>query len=233
MQVIPSIDVAGGRSRIVFWPGVSAGVGAPTDRPERIAQRFVELGARVVHVVDFDGARSGTPGNLESISRIAATVAVPLQVAGGLENPDAIRLAFAAGATRVVLSMSVVEQPDLVRRCLEVAGDWLAVGLDLRPAQFAAYPWRRTPVPDLRQVVVELAALGVGRFVLAHAGREPDLGELAALRAATRAEFLVAGGPADLGAVRRLRDAGIDGLILGEPLLSGALDFGAALEAAA
>lgn len=223
MQVIPSIDVAGGRSRIVFWPGVSAGVGAPTDRPERIAQRFVELGARVVHVVDFDGARSGTPGNLESISRIAATVAVPLQVAGGLENPDAIRLAFAAGATRVVLSMSVVEQPDLVRRCLEVAGDWLAVGLDLRPAQFAAYPWRRTPVPDLRQVVVELAALGVGRFVLAHAAR----------RAATRAEFLVAGGPADLGAVRRLRDAGIDGLILGEPLLSGALDFGAALEAAA
>ncbi|HEY6058472.1 MAG TPA: HisA/HisF-related TIM barrel protein, partial [Candidatus Limnocylindrales bacterium] len=130
MHVIPSIDVVGGRSRIVFWPGVSSGIGAPTDRPERIVQRFVELGARSVHIVDFDGARAGGPQNLDAVSRIAAMVAVPLQLAGGLESADAIRLAFAAGATRVVLAMSVAEQPGLVRDCLAVAGDWLAVGLD-------------------------------------------------------------------------------------------------------
>ena len=69
----PSIDVAGGRSRVVVWPGVSAGTGTPTDRPDRIAERFVELGARVVHVVDFDGARTGRPANLEAIGSIAAT----------------------------------------------------------------------------------------------------------------------------------------------------------------
>ena len=69
MQVIPAIDVEAGRSRVVFWPGASSGVGAPTDRPERIAERFVELGARVVHVVDFDGARTGAPGNLEAVGR--------------------------------------------------------------------------------------------------------------------------------------------------------------------
>ena len=77
MQVIPSIDLDRGRSRVVFWPGASTGVGAPTDRPDRIAERFVELGARVVHVVDFDGARAGTPGNLEAIGAIASRVAVP------------------------------------------------------------------------------------------------------------------------------------------------------------
>jgi phosphoribosylformimino-5-aminoimidazole carboxamide ribotide isomerase len=140
VQVIPSIDVAGGRSRVVFWPGVAAGVGAPTDRPDRIAERFVELGARVVHIVDFDGAQRGSPANLDVVGAIASRVAVPIQLAGGLEGPDQIRLAFAAGATRVVLAMNVVDDPPLLADCLRVAGDWLAVGLDPRPERPAAFP---------------------------------------------------------------------------------------------
>ena len=62
VQVIPSIDLDRGRSRVVFWPGASTGVGAPTDRPDRIAESFVERGARLIHLVDFDGARTGAPG---------------------------------------------------------------------------------------------------------------------------------------------------------------------------
>ena len=83
MQVIPSIDLDRGRSRVVFWPGVATGVGAPTDRPERIAQSFVERGARLIHLVDFDGARTGWPGNLEAVGTIASRIAIPIQVAGG------------------------------------------------------------------------------------------------------------------------------------------------------
>ena len=67
MQVIPAIDVERGRSRVVFWPGVSSGVGAPTDRPDRIAEHFVSVGAPLIHIVDFDGARAGSPMNLETV----------------------------------------------------------------------------------------------------------------------------------------------------------------------
>ena len=62
------------------------------------------MGARLIHLVDFDGARRGAPANLEVVGAIASRVAVPLQVAGGVDTADAIRLAFAAGATRVVLT---------------------------------------------------------------------------------------------------------------------------------
>ena len=115
MQVIPAIDLEKGRSRIVFWPGAASGVGSPTDRPDRIAEHFVGVGARMIHLVDFEGARTGQPANLEAVAQVAARVAIPIQLAGGLEGADNIRLAFAAGATRVVLSMSVVDDPGLLR----------------------------------------------------------------------------------------------------------------------
>jgi len=233
MDVIPSIDLAGGRSRVVYWPGVAAGVGAPTDRPERIVAQFVGLGARIVHLVDMDGARAGAPANLEAVGRIAATVAVPIQIAGGVEAADHVRLAFAAGATRVVLAMNVVDDPDRLRECLDVAGDWLAVGLDPRPERFAAFPWRRPVAPTLDGLLGELAHRGVRRVVLSHAGAAAGAEHLASLGRQHDLELLVAGGVSDLDGIRRLRQAGITGLILGEALLSGAIDYPAALEAAA
>lgn len=233
MQVIPAIDLEAGRSRIVYWPGAGAGIGAPTDRPERIAELFVAMGAPLVHLVDFDGARTGAPANLEAVGAIAARIAVPLQVAGGIESDDAIRLAFAAGATRVVLTTAIADRPDDLRACLAVAGDWLAVGLDPRPERLAAFSWRRTVPPTVESLVGELVAAGVARFVLSHGGAEPDLARTRDLVRSYDAEILVAGGIRDLDGLRRLRDTGVAGVILGEVLLSGAIDYPAAREAAA
>jgi phosphoribosylformimino-5-aminoimidazole carboxamide ribotide isomerase len=231
--VIPSIDVENGRSRLVHWPGAAAGVGSPTDRPERIAERFVAQGAQLIHFVDMDGARAGRPVNLEAVGRVAGRVAVPLQIAGGMEGADNIRLAFAAGATRVVVSMTVADRPELLRECLTVAGDWLAVGLDLRPERIAAYPWHRPAPPSLEGLAGELSDEGVRRLILSHGGARPDLGFLAGLARTLGVELFVAGGSVDLDAIKGLRDAAIAGIILGEPLLSGAVDFAKALEAAA
>lgn len=232
MLVIPAIDIAAGRSRVVFWPGVSAGVGAPTDRPEIIAEHFVQLGAPVIHVVDFDGARAGRPVNTDVLGAIASRVATPLQLAGGVDDADAIRLAFAAGATRVVASLVLADDPAALRSCLEVAGDWLAIGLDARPERLAAFPWRRGGAPSISDLLDELAGAGVRRIVVNHAG-VPVVGDVATAAAAAGLEVLAAGGARDVDAVRRLRDTGVAGIILGEALLSGAIDYAAALEAAA
>lgn len=233
MQVIPAIDLEGGRSRLVYWPGAAAGTGAPTDRPDRVAERFVALGARLIHLVDFDGARAGAPANLEAVGAIAGRVAVPLQVAGGVDSAEAIRLAFAAGATRVVLTTAVADRPDDLRDCLAVAGDWLAVGLDPRPERLAAFPWRRAAPPTVDMLVGELVGAGVARFVLSHGGADADLERTRDLVRTYDVEILVAGGVRDLDGLRRLRDTGANGVILGEVLFSGAIEYPAALEAAA
>jgi len=114
-----------------------------------------------------------------------------------------------------------------------VPRDWLAVGLDPRPDRLAAYPWRRPSPPTFGGLIEELTGRGVRRFVVSHGGVEPDVVSLSRLVAAHDADFLVAGGVADLDGIRRLRDAGIAGIILGQALLSGAIEFSAALEAAA
>lgn len=233
MQVIPSIDVKDGRSRIVFWPGVSTGVGAPTDRPERIAEHFVGLGAPLVHVVDFDGAVRGAPVNTDAIGAIASRVATPLQLAGGLDSPEAIRVAFAAGATRVVTTLAVADDPEVLRACLEAAGDWLAVGLDARADRLKAFTWHRASPPTLRELVSELAGRGVRRFVLGHATGDAEVAEIAALARTVDADLLIAGGVSDATGIRRMRDTGAAGIILGEALLSGAIDYQTAREAAA
>ncbi len=234
MQVIPSIDITKDRSRLVWWPGAASGSGTPTDRPDRIARGFVEMGAPAIHLVDLDGPGQGRPANLSTIGAVSRAVAVPLQLAGGVDGPEQIELAFAAGATRVVLPMWIAaEGPERLDACLRIAGDWLAVGLDARPQRLAEYPWKRFIPPTLEDLVGELVAAGVRRFVLSHGGAAPDLAALRSLMAGLDADVLVAGGVTSVETIAALRDAGVSAVILGEVLFTGALDLGVAIRAAA
>ncbi len=233
MDVIPAIDVEAGRSRVVYWPGASAGVGAPTDRPDRIAEQFVAQGARILHLVDFDGAQRAAPVNLEAVGAVASKVAVPLQLAGGLEAPDHVRLAFAAGATRVVLSVAIVERPDAWPGASRSRATGSRSASTRAPTGSRRSRGAAARSPTLDALVEELVARGVHRLVLTHGGQTPDAALIDALVRRHDADVVVAGGITDLDGVRRLRDAGVSGVILGAALLSGAIDFPRALEAAA
>lgn len=231
MYVLPSIDLQQGRSRLVWWPGASTGSGTPTDRPAKVAEAFVEQGAPAVHLVDLDGATQGAPANLEAIGAVARAVAKPLQLAGGVDGPEQIRIAFAAGATRVVMPLwAVVEDGALLAESLEVGGDWLAVGMDARRESLRGYPWRSRTEPTLEELVVELHGVGVRRFVFSHVG-DDGVELMRRLAEGLDAEVLVAGGVDSLDGLRGLRDAGVTGVILGEALFTGALDLGEAIAA--
>ena len=224
MNIVPSIDVQSGRSRLVLWPGAATGEGSPTDRPERIAEHFVKQGAAMLHVVDLDGAQRGAPANTEVIQRISRAVAVPLQLAGGVDGPEQIELAFACGATRVVVPLwAVAESVETLRACLGIARDWLAIGVDARPDRLAAYPWRSAQ-PSLDEIVALLATEGVRRLVVSH--WTPDsIGSLARLIRGHDLELQLACGATDAAGVDAARASGANALILGEAIFNGSIDF--------
>jgi phosphoribosylformimino-5-aminoimidazole carboxamide ribotide isomerase len=232
MEIIPSIDLVTGRARLVYWPGAATGEGVPTDRPDRIARQFVEAGASQLHLVDIDGARRGAPANTSAVQAVARAVAVPLQLAGGVDGPQQIELAFAAGATRVVLPLwAAIESPSRLAECLRVGGAWLAVGLDPRPDRLAEYPWPDGRRRSIDELVAWLAGEGVARLVLSHGGAQPDLGLLERL-SRHDVELQLAGGVTDPALLPALAATGISAVILGEALLNGSIEFSSALEAA-
>ncbi len=229
MQLIPSIDLRAGRSRLVFWPGASSGTGNPTDRPDRIARHFVELGAPAIHLVDLDGAAQGVPVATDAIAAVARAVGVPLQLAGGADGAEQIELAFAAGATRVVVPVwRVIESPETLEACLRVAGDWLAIGVDGREERLLDYPWRNRPIPTLDALIASLLDGGVRRIVLSH-WQGAALAVLVRGVESRRAELQLAGGVADLDGMREIRDSGASAVILGEALFNGSIDYEAGL----
>jgi phosphoribosylformimino-5-aminoimidazole carboxamide ribotide isomerase len=232
MLIVPSLDLKTGRSRLVFWPGAASGTGTPTDRPDAIARSFVELGAPLLHLVDLDGAVKGAPANTEAIQRISRAVAVPIQLAGGIDGPEQIELAFAAGATRVVVPLwAVAESVDTLRACLRVASDWLAIGMDARPERLGEYPWHG-PTPTFEELVIMLVGERVRRIVVSH-WTVDDLPRITDLANRHDVEIQLAGGATDLEMVQAARGAGAHSLILGEALFTGAVDYQAAVQATA
>lgn len=224
MKIVPSIDLQAGRSRLVMWPGAATGEGSPTDRPEKIAEYFVGLGAPMVHLVDLDGATRGAPVNTDAVQRISRAVAVPLQLAGGIDGPEQIELAFACGATRVVVPLwAVAEDVSVLRACLSVASDWLAVGVDARRDRLAEYPWHGAP-PSFADLFGMLSSEGVRRLVVSHWSAE-GIAELGHEIRGNDLELQLAGGATDSAGVDAARAAGADTLILGEALFSGAIDY--------
>ncbi len=144
MYIIPSLDLKNGRSRLVWWPGASTGTGTPTDRPAAIAEALAAQGAPAIHLVDLDGAAQGRPANLDAIGAVARAVAKPLQLAGGIDGPEQVEMAYAAGATRVVVPLwAVAEDQALLADVLR--GDHRAVG-QLAAEQVAHHcPRRQSP----------------------------------------------------------------------------------------
>jgi phosphoribosylformimino-5-aminoimidazole carboxamide ribonucleotide (ProFAR) isomerase len=143
-----------------------------------------------------------------------------------MESPEAIKIAFATGATRVVVGAALLDEPELLAACAIAAGDWLAVGLDPRPDRLTDFPWKRASRPTIDDLLQQLSAAGIQRIVLSHGGNASEASAFAQLaQRYPSMELSVAGGVTDLDGVRRLRDAGVSSLILGEALLSGAIDF--------
>jgi len=229
LTLYPAIDIRGGGAVRLTQGDYDRETAYDAD-PADAARRWAEGGASALHVVDLDGARSGSPQNLEVIARIADTIDIELQAGGGLRDEAAVEAVLAAGATRAVLGTRAQRDPAFVGRLAERhGGDRIVASVDGRAGNVAIEGWEQpteTPVPDL---VTTLGELGVQRFVytpvevdgtLQGPGLE-GLEEIVAACGATGGELIYSGGVGsldDLRALARLPLPAIGGVIVGRAL---------------
>ena len=228
MILFPAIDIRDGKA-VRLTRGDYAEETIYDDDPLEAARRWLGQGARALHVVDLDGARLGEPQNLEHVGRIAAEAEVPLQVGGGLRDPDAVTAALEAGADRVVLGTAALAEPELVEALAAEHGERIVVGVDARRGQLAVEGWERETHAGAAESVSDLAARGVRRFVftpvevdgtLAGPGME-QLQEVAHAAADAGVALIYSGGVGSLDDLRELRGTALEsleGVIVGRAL---------------
>lgn len=231
--VLPAIDVLEGRC-VRLAGGDRACVTIEGGDPDEAAARFAAEGAPFLHLVDLDGAFSGTstPGLVERV--VAAAGDTPVQVGGGYRTIAAIDGALAAGATRVMVGTAALS-PAFVREAAQRFGERLVVAVDARDGLVVADGWTHTsavPAPDLAR---ECADEGVRRLLVTSTTRDgslagPDLRLLESVIEASRLPVLAAGGIASLADLARLRAIGCEGGVLGSALWSGRISLADALQ---
>jgi phosphoribosylformimino-5-aminoimidazole carboxamide ribotide isomerase len=225
MIVLPAVDILDGKAVRLAGGEFEAQTVYDAD-PLDAATRWVEQGARALHVVDLDGARTGAPANMDHVRRIAAAVDVSIQVGGGLRTTDAVKQAFDAGATRVVLGTAAYRDVDFIDQVLAEHGNCVVVSVDARNGRLASSGWTEQTEIPVASVVATLGARGVRRFVYSSIERDgrlagPDLDGARAIAQAVRGSFVYSGGVAsldDLRALAALRQVNLTGVIVGKAL---------------
>lgn len=238
-ELLPAIDLLGGRV-VRLRQGDFGRETVYSDEPEAVAEQFVVAGARWLHVVDLDGARSGRPVHGEVVRRIVAAVGerASVEVAGGHRTPSAVAEVLDAGAARVVVGTAALADPAFAGTLVARHGaDRVAVALDVRHGMAVGGAWMPgtsgTSVPD---AVAHLAAAGVQWFEVTAIDRDgtkagPDLALLALVAADQRTRVVASGGIASVEDLRAVRGLGCAGAIVGRALYDGTISLEAALAA--
>ena len=211
-----------------------------SDDPVAVARSFADLGARWLHVVDLDGARTGEPAHTAVIGKIVDAIGdrVAVEVAGGLRTEASVAAALAAGAARAVLGTAALRDPALAGRCVATHGPHrIAVAIDVRDGLALGEGWR-AGAADLRaeDALVALADANVTIFEATAIDRDgllagPDLDLLGRLVALGRGQVIASGGVTSVADIRAIRELGCAGAILGRALYEGRIDLASAIGA--
>jgi phosphoribosylformimino-5-aminoimidazole carboxamide ribotide isomerase len=236
----PAIDLKGGQCvRLKRGDMDQATVYNPD--PAAQARAFAAAGFRWIHVVDLDGAFSGSPKNAAAVSAILAAVDLPVQLGGGIRDLKTVEAWLSRGLERVILGTAAVKNLDLVREAAAKFPGRVAVGIDARDGFVAVEGWAEVSSLPARDLAERFRDAGVAAVIFTDIGRDGmlagvNVGATADLARGLGIPVIASGGLASVEDIRALkaREAdGIAGAILGRALYDGRVDAGQALKAAA
>ena len=234
MEILPAIDLLEGRCVRLMQGRYDRVIEYASD-PVDVAKRFLDAGARWLHVVDLDGARDGCIANLDALESIATTGA-QIHFGGGVRGDAAIDAALAAGATRVIVGTRALEDTAWFREVVhaEKHRERICLGLDARLGVLAVDGWTRETTRTAMDVVDEFGAWPLAGIVYTDIGRDgmllgPNIKAIRNLAANAELPVFACGGISDIDDVRRLHDFDLAGVVIGRAIYERSIDLAEAV----
>jgi phosphoribosylformimino-5-aminoimidazole carboxamide ribotide isomerase len=234
MIILPAIDLRGGRC-VRLRQGRFDQETVFAEDPVAVAKEFREGGAEWLHVVDLDGAREGRPVHLDAVRSIVAAVPeMKVELGGGLRTTESAEAALAAGVARVVIGTRALEDPKWFGDLSRSFPRRVALGLDAQSARVAVAGWQVVTERTVAEVIKAVSGLPLAAIVYTDIARDGMMGgaNVSATALVVKASpfpVIASGGVTRLRDVRRLRDAGCAGAIIGRALYEGTLKLEEAL----
>ena len=239
MIIFPAIDLRGGKC-VRLVQGDFAKETVYSDDVTATALKWQSFGAKFLHVVDLDGAKAGSPKNLDAIKKILDAVKIPIEVGGGIRTLDDIDALLNLGVRRVILGSVAVENPALVAEAVSRFGERIVVGIDARDGFVAVHGWEKSSAVTVNELASKIVAAGVRTIIYTDISKDGMLSGVnasafAELAKSSGAEIVASGGVRsidDIRALKAVESSGVVGVIVGKSIYTGSLDLTAAIEIA-
>lgn len=230
MILLPAIDMKDGRC-VRLKKGEFSTASQVADSALKTAEAFAQAGARWVHMVDLDGARDGVRQNFPFIYEVIQQSGLSVELGGGIKNELDVITIGEAGAARIVIGSAAVSNPKVVDYALkQYGGDRVAVGIDCLNGRVRTVGWEHDSGVDYLDLAQEMESKGVKTLIFTDIATDgmlsgPSFDQLAALQKAVSCNVVTSGGITTIDDVKRLRDMGLYGAIIGKAYYAGTLDL--------
>jgi phosphoribosylformimino-5-aminoimidazole carboxamide ribotide isomerase len=239
MLVIPAVDIKGGRC-VRLLQGRKDSETVFSDDPSAMAARWEAQGAKLLHVVDLDGAFEGETKNVEAIRGIVGRVQMPIQLGGGIRTMETIAMYLDLGVSRIILGTEAIRNPGLVQEACRTYPGRIIVGIDARDGMVAVHGWTETTRREAIEVAKGFEGYGLTAIVFTDIHKDgmqtgPSIDQTRRLAESVSIDIIASGGVSnieDIKALLPLEDVGVCGVITGRALYSGTLDLEEAIDVA-
>lgn len=236
MLIFPAIDLYEGKA-VRLYKGDYAQMTVYSNNPVEIAKDFAAAGATCLHLVDLEGAKSGTTPNLETIKGIIRDTNLFTEVGGGIRSMETVKTYLDAGVNRVILGTAAVKDEAFLREAVNAYGEKIAVGVDIKDGKVAIHGWTETSALDAFDFCRKLEEIGVSTVICT------DISKDGAMQGTNRAlyrdlsktfelQIIASGGVSSIDDVAHLATLDIYGAIIGKAYYTGAIKLSEAIEVA-
>ena len=234
MLILPAIDLSGGEV-VRLLHGDYNQKTVFTIKPAEAARSFREAGAKVMHVVDLDGAKSGKAENADVIGEIVRESGLFVEVGGGIRNPETVKKYLDTGVGRVILGTAALRDPEFLEEMVRTWGDRIAVGVDIKNGMVAVSGWLEDDGVRYEDFLDRLDKLGVKNVIVTDISKDGAMqGTNRSLYREISAKYpfdvTASGGVSTLDDVRALAEMNLYGAIVGRAIYNGSIDLSEAVK---